>query len=151
MRLILAEKPSVAADIAKALGSAQRREGYFQVGQDVVTYAIGHLLSARSLSTLIPKPLSFQFIESPATCARVHSFYKPIWTALYTRLNPIKDCNSSFLSPTLVAYPKPTSSYPLAAYTDSYGELNRHPKHGTLPGWTKELILDTREGSTRIS
>jgi DNA topoisomerase-3 len=45
MRLILAEKPSVAADIAKALGSVQRREGYFQVGQDVVTYAIGHLLS----------------------------------------------------------------------------------------------------------
>lgn len=24
-------------------------------------------------------------------------------------------------------------------------KLNRHPKHGTLPGWTKELILDTRE------
>ena len=45
MRLILAEKPSVAVDIAKALGSAQRREGYYQVGQDVVTYAIGHLVS----------------------------------------------------------------------------------------------------------
>lgn len=27
-------------------------------------------------------------------------------------------------------------------------KLNRHPKHGTLPGWTKEFILDTREGST---
>ncbi len=26
--------------------------------------------------------------------------------------------------------------------------LNRHPEHGTLPAWTKELILDARKEST---
>ena len=70
MRLILAEKPSVAVDIAKALGSAQRREGYYQVGQDVVTYAIGHLVSiddsaARPNGASILSPYSLTIFATP--------------------------------------------------------------------------------------
>ena len=41
--LILTEKPSVAADFAKAFG-ATREKGYYTVGDTVITWCIGHLL-----------------------------------------------------------------------------------------------------------
>jgi DNA topoisomerase-3 len=44
MRVILAEKPSVAKDIARVLGCNQRADGYFKGPKDIVTYAIGHLV-----------------------------------------------------------------------------------------------------------
>ena len=44
MRVILAEKPSVAKDIARMLGCNQRADGYFKGPKDIVTYAIGHLV-----------------------------------------------------------------------------------------------------------
>jgi DNA topoisomerase-3 len=40
--LILTEKPSVAEDFAKALG-CRRREGYYEGGEYVITWALGHL------------------------------------------------------------------------------------------------------------
>src|SRR5215471_15488595 len=42
--LIIAEKPSVAADIAKALGGFKRQDDYFESEQYVLSSAIGHLL-----------------------------------------------------------------------------------------------------------
>ncbi|MFM7103321.1 MAG: DNA topoisomerase III, partial [Verrucomicrobiota bacterium] len=42
--LIIAEKPSVAADIAKALGGFQRHDDHFENDQYVVSSAVGHLL-----------------------------------------------------------------------------------------------------------
>lgn len=45
MRVILAEKPSVALDIAKALGSPARHEGYVMVDDTAITWAFGHLVS----------------------------------------------------------------------------------------------------------
>jgi DNA topoisomerase III len=42
---VLAEKPSVARDIAKVLGATTRGEGYLHGGGYVVTWAIGHLAS----------------------------------------------------------------------------------------------------------
>lgn len=44
VRLFIAEKPSLGAEIAKVLGSAQRENGYFKIGNDVVTWAFGHIL-----------------------------------------------------------------------------------------------------------
>lgn len=46
MRLFIAEKPSLAREIAKGLGGGQRREGYIEIGngQDIVTWEFGHLL-----------------------------------------------------------------------------------------------------------
>jgi DNA topoisomerase III len=43
--LVVAEKPSVARDIAQALGASQRGEGYLHGGGWVVTWAIGHLVA----------------------------------------------------------------------------------------------------------
>jgi DNA topoisomerase III len=42
--LIIAEKPSVATDIARALGGFQKREDYFESDQHVLSSAIGHLV-----------------------------------------------------------------------------------------------------------
>jgi DNA topoisomerase-3 len=43
--LIIAEKPSVASDIAKALGGFKKVEDYFESDQYVVSSAVGHLLT----------------------------------------------------------------------------------------------------------
>src|SRR5437899_2332838 len=42
--LIIAEKPSVAADIAKALGGFKKVEDYYESDQYVLSSAVGHLL-----------------------------------------------------------------------------------------------------------
>src|ERR1051325_5053670 len=42
--LIIAEKPSVAADIARALGGFKKHEDYFESEHSVVSSAVGHLL-----------------------------------------------------------------------------------------------------------
>ncbi len=43
-KLIIAEKPSVAADIARALGGFTRKADYFESDQYVLSSAVGHLL-----------------------------------------------------------------------------------------------------------
>src|SRR5512146_2721506 len=43
-QLIIAEKPSVAGDIAKALGGFKRHEDYYESEHYVLTSAVGHLL-----------------------------------------------------------------------------------------------------------
>lgn len=44
MKVVLAEKPSVARDIAQVLGATTKRDGYFEGNGFVVTYAFGHLV-----------------------------------------------------------------------------------------------------------
>ena len=42
--LIIAEKPSVASDISKALGGFKKQDDYFESDQYVISSAVGHLL-----------------------------------------------------------------------------------------------------------
>ena len=42
---VVAEKPSVARDIARVLNATKRGEGWFHGGGYVVTWAIGHLVT----------------------------------------------------------------------------------------------------------
>lgn len=44
MKVVLAEKPSVAKDIAKVLGASQSRDGYIEGAGYQVTWAFGHLV-----------------------------------------------------------------------------------------------------------
>lgn len=69
MRVILAEKPSVAKDIAKALGSSKTQQGCFVLPNgDYVTYAVGHLIQSDD-NALTPqengKPKSWNFDDLP--------------------------------------------------------------------------------------
>ena len=49
MKVILAEKPSVAKTIASFLGAKTRRDGYFEGNGYIVTYAFGHLVSLHDM------------------------------------------------------------------------------------------------------
>jgi DNA topoisomerase-3 len=44
MKLVIAEKPSVAATIAKVIGANQRRDGYFEGNGYIVSWCVGHLV-----------------------------------------------------------------------------------------------------------
>ncbi|WP_165251814.1 type IA DNA topoisomerase [Paludisphaera soli] len=47
MRVVLAEKPSVARELASFLGASSRREGYFEGRDYQVTWALGHLATLK--------------------------------------------------------------------------------------------------------
>ena len=54
MKLVLAEKPSVAQSIAKVLGAAKREDGYLEGNGYVVSWCVGHLVElAQPLECLI--------------------------------------------------------------------------------------------------
>jgi len=45
MRLVIAEKPSVARELAMLLGASEKKEGYFEGNPYHVTWALGHLIT----------------------------------------------------------------------------------------------------------
>src|SRR5262245_28831127 len=53
--LIIAEKPSVASDIAKALGGFKRLQDYFESDKFVLCSAVGHLLELAVPEGVEPK------------------------------------------------------------------------------------------------
>ena len=54
MRLFIAEKPQIGKDIANALGHAVRKDGYFQCGDDCVTWCVGHIIKSAEPEATIP-------------------------------------------------------------------------------------------------
>ena len=54
MKLVLAEKPSVAQSSAKVLGAAKREDGYLEGNGYVVSWCVGHLVEPVSYTHLIP-------------------------------------------------------------------------------------------------
>lgn len=79
MKLVIAEKPSVARDIANILGATQKRNGYLEGNGYQVTWCIGHLVQLAdperyheqykrwNLNTLPILPEQFQYEIVPAT------------------------------------------------------------------------------------
>jgi len=62
---VLAEKPSVALDIARVLGSNVRGKGYLQGNGYVVTWAIGHLVSLAQPHEINPEWRQWRFDQLP--------------------------------------------------------------------------------------
>ena len=62
---ILAEKPSVAQDIARVLGANVRGKGYLQGNGYVVTWAIGHLVSLAQPHEIKPEWRHWRFDQLP--------------------------------------------------------------------------------------
>src|SRR4051812_21776895 len=54
MKVVLAEKPSVAREIAAVLGADARREGYFGGRGYQVTWALGHLVMLKEPEASAP-------------------------------------------------------------------------------------------------
>ena len=44
MRLVIAEKPSVAMSLAKVIGATKRHDGYKEGNDYIVTWCVGHLV-----------------------------------------------------------------------------------------------------------
>ena len=62
---VLAEKPSVARDIARVLGADKRGDGYLQGGGYVVTWAVGHLVSLAQPHEMRPEWRQWSFERLP--------------------------------------------------------------------------------------
>ena len=62
---VLAEKPSVARDIARVLGADKRGEGYLQGNGYVVTWAVGHLVSIAQPHEMNPQWRQWSFDRLP--------------------------------------------------------------------------------------
>ncbi len=63
--LIIAEKPSVATDISKALGGFQRHEDYYESDQFVLSSAVGHLLELAVPAGVEPAKGKWSFAHLP--------------------------------------------------------------------------------------
>ena len=62
-KLIIAEKPSVAADIARALGGFTRKGDYFESEGYVLSSAVGHLLER--VETVVRTMLADEGVRLP--------------------------------------------------------------------------------------
>src|SRR3954471_22537456 len=65
LRAVIAEKPSVARDIAQVLGARTRGEGSFRGGGYVVSWAIGHLVGLAEPHELDPRWKAWRFGDLP--------------------------------------------------------------------------------------
>ena len=63
--LIIAEKPSVAGDIARSLGGLKREKDYFEGDDYVVTSAVGHLLEIKAPEGVEVKRGKWSFANLP--------------------------------------------------------------------------------------
>lgn len=55
MKLCIAEKPSVAGEIAHIIGAKQRREGFYEGNDYCVTWTFGHLCSLKEPHDYLPE------------------------------------------------------------------------------------------------
>ncbi|MCP5520355.1 MAG: DNA topoisomerase III [Verrucomicrobiales bacterium] len=95
--LIIAEKPSVATDITRALGGFQRKQDYFENDDYVVSSAIGHLLEITPPAGVEPQRGKWKFENLPVMPA--HFDLNPIEKTegrlkLLTKLMRRKDVDS---------------------------------------------------------
>src|SRR5947199_117191 len=65
VRVIIAEKPSMARDIAAALGVNRRCEGYLEGTNDIVTWCIGHLVELVDPEVYDPKYQKWRIEDLP--------------------------------------------------------------------------------------
>ena len=65
MKLIIAEKRSVAASIASALGAASRADGFYEGNDLLVSWCIGHLVSPMDAAGYDPRFRKWHFEDLP--------------------------------------------------------------------------------------
>ncbi|WFB34880.1 DNA topoisomerase 3 [Kiritimatiellota bacterium B12222] len=65
MKVVLAEKPSVARDIASVIGATQRHQGYMEGNGYLVTWALGHLVELQEPHEYFPEWRSWELKTLP--------------------------------------------------------------------------------------
>ena len=64
-KMIVAEKPSVAQAIAKALGVKERKDGYLQGGGYIISWCIGHLVGLAAADLYAEKYAKWRYTDLP--------------------------------------------------------------------------------------
>ena len=67
MKLCIAEKPSVARDIAEVLGAKQRRDGYYEGSGYQVTWTFGHFCTLKEPEDYQPAWKFWRLEDLPGT------------------------------------------------------------------------------------
>lgn len=65
MKLVLAEKPSVAQSIAKVIGATSRNDGYHEGNGYIVSWCIGHLVELAEPETYDEKYKKWTYDDLP--------------------------------------------------------------------------------------
>lgn len=65
MKLIIAEKPSLAKTIAAAIGNEERKDGYIQTKDYIVSWAFGHLFELYSIDDYIGEKKKWKDVALP--------------------------------------------------------------------------------------
>lgn len=65
MKLVLAEKPSVAQSIAKVIGAASRKDGYLEGNGYIVSWCVGHLVELVEPETYDEKYKKWTYVDLP--------------------------------------------------------------------------------------
>src|SRR5881392_4517516 len=85
--LIIAEKPSVASDLARALGGFKKQDDHFESDRYVISSALGHLVELALPTELDVKRGKWSFTNLPIIPEEFH--LKPI-EKTKTRFNMLK-------------------------------------------------------------
>lgn len=65
MKLVIAEKPSVAQNLAAVLGAKERKKGYFEGNGYLVSWCLGHLIGLASADAYDPKYSKWCYEDLP--------------------------------------------------------------------------------------
>ena len=65
MKLVIAEKPSVAISIAKVLGANSRRDGYIEGNNYIVSWCVGHLIKMSNPESYDEKYRKWDIVDLP--------------------------------------------------------------------------------------
>ena len=65
MILVIAEKPSVAQSIAKALGASSRKDGYLEGNNYIVSWCVGHLVGLADASSYDERYAKWRYDDLP--------------------------------------------------------------------------------------
>ena len=65
MRLVIAEKPSVAKSLAAVLGAVTRKDGYLEGGGWLVSWCLGHLAGLADAATYNPDYAKWRYDDLP--------------------------------------------------------------------------------------
>lgn len=65
MKLVVAEKPSVAQSLAAVLGAKQKKQGYFEGGGFLVSWCVGHLVGLAPADAYDPKYSEWTYEDLP--------------------------------------------------------------------------------------
>ena len=78
MKLIIAEKPSVAAAYAAALGVNGRKDGYLEGNSLIVTWCIGHLVSLAEAGAYEERYKKWNYEDLPILPKEWNTLWLPV-------------------------------------------------------------------------